>query len=80
LPVCELEALPFASGPVTVLRVEAADNPAATWSTRAYGRFGAMCTAKLTKDAPLRLRYRYVVAIGARDAAWCDAAATAFRG
>jgi hypothetical protein len=72
--------LPLAGGPVTVLRVEAADNPPATWSTRAYGRFGAMCTAKLTAGAPLRLRYRYVVAAGARDAAWCEAAAAAFRG
>jgi hypothetical protein len=71
--------LPFADGEVTVLRIEHAANPPATWSARPYGRFGAMCTAELRTDAPLRLRMRWVIAAGARDAAWCEAAATAYR-
>lgn len=63
--------LPFADGGLVVLRVEHPDNPPATWSTRAYGRFGAMCTATVTKDAPLRLRFAYVVARDdARFATW----------
>jgi hypothetical protein len=69
--------LPLDGGPVTVLRIEGADNPPADWSTRPYGRFGAMWRAELTPAAPLRLAVTYVVATGARDAAWCEATATA---
>lgn len=53
--------LPFADATIGVVRVEHPDNPPATWSTRPYGRFGAMCTATVTKDRPLRLRFAYLV-------------------
>ncbi|MBM3972544.1 MAG: hypothetical protein FJ301_00360 [Planctomycetes bacterium] len=69
--------LPMAGGPVTVLRIEGDGNPPADWSTRPYGRFGAMWRAELTPTRPLRLAVTYVVADGARDAAWCDATAAA---
>lgn len=69
--------LPLDGGPVTVLRVEGAGNPPADWSTRPYGRFGAMWRAELTPTQPLRVAVTYVVADGARDAAWCDATAAA---
>lgn len=69
--------LPMAGGDVTVLRVEDAGNPPAEWSTRAYGRFGAMWRATLTPAAPLALRVVYVVADDARDTAWCAATAKA---
>ncbi len=69
--------LPMPQGAVTVLRVEAATNPSATWSTRPYGRFGAMSKATLTAAAPLQLRIAYVVSLGARDAAWCERLAAA---
>jgi hypothetical protein len=68
--------LPLAGGPVTVLRIEGADNPQpVTWSTRAYGRFGAMVHADVTAEQPLALRWRYVIADGSRDVAWCAAQA-----
>ncbi|MCU0866803.1 MAG: PmoA family protein [Planctomycetes bacterium] len=63
--------LPFEDQPVTVLRCEHAGNPPATWSTRPYGRFGAMCKATIAPHQALTLRYSYVVALGERDAAWC---------
>lgn len=69
--------LPMDGGDVTVLRVEGADNPPADWSTRAYGRFGAMWRAVVTPAAPATFRVTYVVAPGARDAAWCAATAAA---
>lgn len=69
--------LPFATGPVTVLRVEGPGNPPATWSARPYGRFGAMCTTTVTSAQPLRLEWVYCVAAGIRDAAWCGATAAA---
>lgn len=69
--------LPLDGGPVTVLRIEGADNPPADWSTRPYGRFGAMWRAELTPSRPLRIAVTYVVADGARDAAWCEATAAA---
>ncbi|MFY9343429.1 MAG: DUF6807 family protein [Planctomycetota bacterium] len=64
--------LPFADGPVTVLRIEGASNPPATWSTRPYGRFGAMSRATLKAGTAVQLDFVYVVAAGARDAAWCE--------
>lgn len=70
--------LPFPAaegGPVTVLRLEDPARPEARWSTRPYGRFGAMVAATLTATSPLRLRCRYVVALGERDLAWCARAA-----
>lgn len=63
--------LPLSPTPVTVLRCEGTGNPEAIWSTRPYGRFGAMCRATLAPGNPLQLRYVYVVADGERDAAWC---------
>jgi hypothetical protein len=69
--------LPMDGGDVTVLRVEGADNPPADWSTRAYGRFGAMWRADLTAATPATFQVTYVVADGARDAAWCAATAAA---
>lgn len=68
--------LPFADGAVTVLRVEGAGNPTATWSTRPYGRFGAMWDLRLQRgEAPTTLRVTWVIADGERDAAWCEATA-----
>lgn len=65
--------LPFADGEVTVLRIEADGNPGPTrWSTRPYGRFGATFTTDLVAGTPLELHWTYVVALGARDAAWCE--------
>lgn len=69
--------LPLDGGAVTVLRVEGAGNPPADWSTRPYGRFGAMWRAELTPARPLRFAVTYVVAPGARDAAWCEVTAAA---
>ncbi|MBK8096496.1 MAG: PmoA family protein [Planctomycetes bacterium] len=67
--------LPLPAGPVTVIRAEMAGNPLPVlWSTRPYGRFGATFTHDLQPGTPLRLRHRYVIALGERDAAWCDAA------
>lgn len=63
--------LPCDDGPVTVLRCEHLGNPPAVWSTRSYGRFGAMCKATIPAGQELELRYSYVIAIGERDAAWC---------
>ncbi len=54
--------LPFDDGTFVVVRVEHPDNPPAIWSTRPYGRFGAMCTATLGQNNPLRLRVAYVIA------------------
>lgn len=74
--------LPFADadgGPVTVLRVEAPTNPAAVWSTRPYGRFGAMNTATVTSGPALQLGCAYVVALGERDLAWCEQTAATAR-
>lgn len=68
--------LPLQGGPVTVLRVEEQGNPRPVrWSTRGYGRFGATFTKEITPDAPLRLHYRYVIAIGELDAQRCAALA-----
>lgn len=64
--------LPLPGGPVTVLRVEHADNPPATWSTRDYGRFGAMRSLDLAPDKPLTLDFDYLIADGERDLAWCE--------
>lgn len=75
---CEWTAavLPLPDGTVTVLRVEGADNPKpATWSTRAYGRFGATFTTTIVAGGSLRCSSRYVIATGARDGAWCRATA-----
>lgn len=69
--------LPFPTGDVTVLRVEHGDNPKATWSTRPYGRFGAMWTLTATAEQPVRLHVAFIVAAGAREAAWCEATAAA---
>lgn len=71
--------LPLATGPVTVLRLETPGNPPATWSTRAYGRFGAMYDLDLDPDRMQHLRVDWVVAEGERDAAWCEQMATALR-
>jgi hypothetical protein len=68
--------LPFADGPVTVLRVEGSGNPTATWSTRPYGRFGAMWELRLLRgEAPTTLRVTWAIADGERDAVWCATAA-----
>ena len=71
--------LPLATGAVTVLRVEHADNPTATWSTRAYGRFGATYDLDLDADRAKRLRVDWVIADGERDATWCEQLAKALR-
>ncbi len=65
--------LPLPDEPVTVLRLEGASNPGpTTWSTRPYGRFGATFTHTVPADEPLQLSWTYVIAPGARDAAWCE--------
>ncbi|HEB51779.1 MAG TPA: hypothetical protein ENI87_00850 [bacterium] len=65
----------------TILRIEGPRNPGApTWSTRPYGRFGATRAITVTRDRPLVLDQYYVVANGARDAAWCSAQARRWRG
>jgi hypothetical protein len=70
--------LPLPDGAITVLRIEAAGNPTATWSTRGYGRFGAMWTLALPADGtPQRLATTWLVVAGERDAAWCGTAAAA---
>jgi len=70
--------LPLPDGDVTVLRVEGSGNPGpATWSTRGYGRFGATFTVELRPGEVLRCQWTYVVAAGARDAAWCERLAAA---
>lgn len=67
--------LPLPGGPVTVVRAELPGNPLPVqWSTRPYGRFGATFTQELLPGAPLLLRHRYVIALGERDAGWCEAA------
>lgn len=72
--------LPFADGSVTVLRVEGTGNPTATWSTRPYGRFGAMWRLRLPRGAaPTTLRVAWVIADGERDAVWCEAFALSAR-
>ena len=64
----------------TVLRVEGVDNRGDTkWSTRDYGRFGATRSVDVRLDQPLLLDQFYVIANGARDAAWCAARAAALR-
>ena len=64
----------------TILRVEGPDNRGeTTWSTRDYGRFGATRTVDVTKAQPLVLDTYYVIADGARDAAWCAAQAKKLR-
>jgi len=69
--------LPLTDGPVTVLRLEGARNPGpTTWSTRAYGRFGATFTHEIAAGDSLTARWTYVIALGARNAAWCEAMAT----
>ena len=68
--------LPLPQGPVTVLRIEGRDNPQpVSWSTRPYGRFGATFASAVQPGTPLRLGFRYVLAVGERDAAWCEAMA-----
>jgi hypothetical protein len=69
--------LPFAEGAVTVLRVEHPDNPTATWSTRPYGRFGAMWRATITATAPLRVQVAWLVVPGTPDRARCERLAAA---
>jgi hypothetical protein len=70
--------LPLADGEVTVLRVEGSGNPQpTTWSTRDYGRFGATFATEVTPNLPLQLQWTYVIASGARDAAFCAAQAAA---
>ena len=65
-------------GDVTVLRVEGRNNPRPTvWSTRPYGRFGATFTTELQPGTPLPLSWTYVIALGARDTAWCQSMAAA---
>jgi hypothetical protein len=72
--------LPLPAGAVTVLRIEHPENPGPVgWSTRAYGRFGATFAHLLQPGSPLRLRYRYVVALGELDPAACAALAAAYR-
>ena len=64
----------------TILRVEGAGNRGETkWSTRDYGRFGATRAVDVTAAQPLVLDQYYVIADGARDAAWCAARAAAIR-
>ncbi len=72
--------LPLQGGPVTVLRVEHRDNPPATWSTRDYGRFGAMHKTVVRDGAPLHLRYSYAIGTGERDATWCERTAARLGG
>ena len=68
------------TGSYTILRVEGAGNRGETkWSTRDYGRFGATRAVEVTKAQPLVLDQYYVIANGARDAAWCAARADAVR-
>jgi hypothetical protein len=70
--------LPMPGGDVTVLRVEGRNNPRPTvWSTRPYGRFGATFTTELQPGTPLPLSWTYVIALGARDTAWCQSMAAA---
>lgn len=71
---------PLPNGPVTILRIESPKNPGkTTWSTRPYGRFGATRTFDVTKDKPLRIDQVYVVAMGEKDRAWCEAQAKQWR-
>jgi hypothetical protein len=67
--------LPFPDGEATVLRVEHPGNPPARWSTRAYGRFGAMWSATATRERSLHVEVAWIAAAHARDAAWCEAMA-----
>lgn len=65
--------LPMPDREVTVLRIEGRDNPLpTTWSTRAYGRFGATFTHRLRKGNVLKLSWTYVIANGRRDRDWCQ--------
>lgn len=64
----------------TVLRIESPDNPGeTTWSTRPYGRFGATRTVKVPSGEAMRIDQYYVIAQGARDAAWCAKQAATWR-
>lgn len=64
--------LPLPAGAVTVLRIEGTSNPQpTTWSTRAYGRFGATFTHTIAKDGHLGIGVTYVIAAGERDRDWC---------
>lgn len=70
------QVLPLPDGPVTVLRLEHASNPGpATWSTRDYGRFGAMFAIDLPAHGTVTADWTYVIALGEKDAAWCQATA-----
>lgn len=73
--------LPLPDGPVTVVHVTDAQNPRPVrYSARPYGRFGSVSHLALEPGAPSRvLRYRLVVATGAREDAWCAAQATTVR-
>jgi hypothetical protein len=74
------EIQPYGERRYTILRVEGPDNRGeTTWSTRDYGRFGATRTVDVTAERPLVLNQFYVVANGARDAAWCAAQAQKLR-
>lgn len=72
--------LPLPDGPVTVLRVEDPRNgePEAwkpKWSTRDYGRFGATFTHEIADGGHLGVAWTWILALGERDAAWCERAA-----
>lgn len=74
------EVQPHGEQRYTILRVEGPGNRGeTTWSTRDYGRFGATRTVDVTKAQPLVLDTFYVIADGARDAAWCAAQANKLR-
>jgi len=77
---CEWTAavLPMPGGDVTVLRIEGSQNPRpCTWSTRPYGRFGATFSTELAPGKTLALAWTYVIALGERDADWCERTAAA---
>ena len=64
----------------TVLRIEGRDNPGeTTWSTRAYGRFGATRTVTISPKKPMRIDQYYVVANGAQTLEWCQQQAERWR-
>jgi len=51
--------------PYVVMQMDYPENPKSTYSTRAYGRFGACFTDTLHEKQPMRLRYRFVIMDGA---------------
>jgi hypothetical protein len=50
--------------PYVVMQMDYPQNPKSTFSTRAYGRFGACFTDTLHEKQPMRLRYRFVIMDG----------------